>query len=220
MKKPSVILFDVNETLIDLQPLKEKVNTLLGANGFAVWFEVLLHYSLVDNCTGSYHNFTDIAEAAFTMAAAKLQKKVSDSEAKDALSVLVQCKAHPDVLVGLEKLQSKGFRLGALTNSPGSTLMKLLQNNALEVFFEKALSVDEIKKYKPAPETYLWAAREFGVAPEDCLLIACHAWDITGAAHAGLQTGFIEREGQVLYPLGEGPDYKGKDLLEVAKALE
>ncbi len=29
-KKPLVILFDVNETLLDMSPLKERINTVLG----------------------------------------------------------------------------------------------------------------------------------------------------------------------------------------------
>jgi len=48
--KPSVIIFDVNETLLDMSPLQKKVNTLLGSKrGFRIWFGLLLQYSLVDN---------------------------------------------------------------------------------------------------------------------------------------------------------------------------
>ncbi len=52
-KKPSVILFDVNETLMDMSPLKKKVNDVLDSKrGFRIWFGMLLQYSLVDNSTG------------------------------------------------------------------------------------------------------------------------------------------------------------------------
>jgi len=44
-KKPLVILFDVNETLLDMSPLKEKINTVLGnKEGFRIWFGMLLQY--------------------------------------------------------------------------------------------------------------------------------------------------------------------------------
>jgi hypothetical protein len=36
--------------------------------------------------------------------------------------------------------------------------------------------------------------------PAQMLMIAAHGWDIAGAAHAGLATGFITREGQAIYP--------------------
>ncbi len=37
-KKPSVILFDVNETLMDMSPLKKKVNDMLDSKrGFNIW---------------------------------------------------------------------------------------------------------------------------------------------------------------------------------------
>ncbi len=35
--KPSVILFDVNETLMDMKPLKQKINRLLGNRGFRIF---------------------------------------------------------------------------------------------------------------------------------------------------------------------------------------
>lgn len=75
-KKPLVILFDVNETLLDMSPLKNKINAVLGnEEGFRIWFGMVLHYSLVDNSTGSYHEFSAIADATLDMAANTLGKK-------------------------------------------------------------------------------------------------------------------------------------------------
>ncbi len=47
-------------------------------------------------------------------------------------------------------------------------------------------------------------------------MIAAHGWDISGAISAGMQTAFIEREGQALYPLAANATYTGKDLTEIA----
>jgi 2-haloacid dehalogenase len=42
-----IILFDVNETLLDMSALKKKINNLLGSStGFRIWFGMLLKYSL------------------------------------------------------------------------------------------------------------------------------------------------------------------------------
>jgi hypothetical protein len=40
--KLPVILFDVNETLLDMAPLKKKINSLLNSSkGFRIWFGML-----------------------------------------------------------------------------------------------------------------------------------------------------------------------------------
>ena len=46
MKKPQVLLFDVNETLLDLSSMKTEINDSLGHEfAFNQWFAMLLHYS-------------------------------------------------------------------------------------------------------------------------------------------------------------------------------
>jgi len=49
MARPEVIFFDVNETLLDLTPLKESVGETLGGRPelAPLWFTTLLQYSLV-----------------------------------------------------------------------------------------------------------------------------------------------------------------------------
>ncbi len=216
---PTVILFDVNETLMNMKPLKKELNELLGARGFRIWFNTLLHYSLVGNCTQQYHDFSAIASAAFDMTASSLAIKVKEKDKIEALSRLKRLKAYPDVSKGLKLLQNNGYRLATLTNSPETTLLEQLEYSSLTGFFEKTLSVDSIRKYKPSPETYHWAAAQMGVNVQDIIMVAAHGWDIIGAIQAGMQAAFIERKGQSLYPLAVMPDYKGKNLLETAKAI-
>lgn len=218
--KPSVIIFDVNETLLDLSPLKKKINTLLDSNmGFRIWFGMLLHYSLVDNCTNDYHNFTQIANATLEMAGKTLKANIDEKEKKEALQTINELSAYDDVPKGLQLLKENGFRLATLTNSPLETLTAQLQNAKLAQYFEATLSIDSIRKYKPALETYQWASKQMSVHTSDAMLIAAHGWDIAGALRANLQAAFIEREGQSLYPLSQKPQFAGKNLEEVANSL-
>lgn len=219
-KKPLVILFDVNETLLDMSPLKKRINTLLGnEDGFRIWFTMLLHYSLVDNSTGTYHDFTAIAEATLDMAAKTLGKKIKEQDKKEALGLIKQLKAYPDVEKGLTMLKAAGYRLATLTNSSTQTHMAQLKHAGLTKYFEQTLSIDEVKKYKPALESYQYAAKKLGVNADDMLLVAAHGWDIAGALEASMQAAFIERKGQALYPLAAKPQYKGKDLVEIASGI-
>jgi len=219
-KKPSVILFDVNETLMDMSPLKKKVNDILDSKrGFRIWFGMLLQYSLVDNCTGQYHDFSTIADATLDMAAKALEKEIEEDEKKEALALMKKLSAYADVEKGLKPLKEAGFRLATLTNSPMSTLTAQLQHSGLTTYFEATLSIDAIQKYKPATESYQYAARTLGVSTSEIIMVAAHGWDIAGAMQAGLQAAFIERKGQSLYPLVAKPQYIGKDLEVVAETI-
>lgn len=219
-KRKPVLVFDVNETLLDMTPLKKAVNALLNEEqGFRIWFGMLLHYSTVSNSINEYYNFTTIAAATLDMAATSLHKKVTEEDIKETLSVIKSLQTYPDVIKGLQLLKENGFRLITLTNSPPSALKEQLKNSNLTDYFEQALSIDTIEKYKPAAETYLWAAEKLAVQAEEMLMIAAHGWDLAGASHAGLATCFIAREWQSLYTLSSKPDFVANDILAMAEKL-
>lgn len=220
LQKPTCIVFDVNETLLDMKPLKRKVNEALSSkNGFKVWFGMLLQYSLVDNSTGIYHPFPDIAKATLDLAATSLSTEISEKEKVEIISLIVQLPPHKDVIPGLKLLRNAGLRLFALTNSPVSTLTKQLAFAKLNELFEKALSIDEVKKYKPAPETYRYAAEAAGEKLSNMMMVAAHGWDIAGATAAGMQTAFVSRKGHSTYLLSPEPTLAGKDIFTIAQKI-
>ena len=65
------------------------------------------------------------------------------------------------------------------------------------------------------------AAQRLSVQPAEIRLIACHAWDVTGAMRAGCAAAFVARpgSGMVLDPTGEQPDVVGADLRDVAEGI-
>lgn len=219
-QKPRFILFDVNETLLDMSKVKKRVNSALGSKrGAQIWFGLLLHYSLVDNCTNQYHNFSEIAQAALDMAATKLETTVTESDKKEVLELMIEMQPYKDVKKGLELLQQAGFRLATLTNSTGKAQQTQLTNGGILSYFDTTLSVDDFKKYKPFLEVYRWAAELLQADPAEIIMVAAHGWDITGAANAGLKTAFVARKGQEIYPLAPSPNIVGKNITDVAKAI-
>ena len=51
IKKPRLILFDVYETLIDMNEMEKRVNHLMNSKrGYQIWFELFMQYCFVDNC--------------------------------------------------------------------------------------------------------------------------------------------------------------------------
>lgn len=64
MKKPKLLVFDVNETLLDLGKIKTAIQKELPeTNAFNLWFSTLLQYAMVESITNQYHSFGDIGKA-------------------------------------------------------------------------------------------------------------------------------------------------------------
>jgi len=51
------------------------------------------------------------------------------------------------------------------------------------------------------------------------MMVAAHAWDVTGAQWAGMQTTFVKRTGKATFPLAPEPDLQVNDLREFARML-
>jgi 2-haloacid dehalogenase len=218
MKK--LIVFDVNETLLDLKSLDPHFEQFFGdASVRTSWFGQVLRNSLVATITGQYDDFGKIAGAALTMTAQLHKVELSDEDRATIMSGIRSLPPHADVILGLEKLKSAGFRLFTLTNSPPQVVEAQLKNANIIDFFEKSFSVDTIKKFKPDAEVYKMTAKELGVSADQIRLVAAHDWDVAGALLAGCSAAFIARPGHVLNPAMPIPDITGKDLVEVADKI-
>lgn len=221
LHRPHVILFDVNETLLDMGPLKQAVNAAFGNKAaFSQWFGLLLQHSLVATVTDRYFTFAAIADAALDMAAHMLQEKpLTHAQKHELTALLTQLPPHPDVPEGLRRLRDAGYRLVAFTNSTAAALAEQLRYAGLTEYFEQQLSVDAVHRYKPHPDTYRYATEQAGVAPAQALLVAAHGWDVAGALAAGLAAAFVARPGQTLYPLAPPPTYQAPTLTALAEQL-
>lgn len=220
ISKPKVLFFDVNETLLDIAPLKERVgDILLDARASELWFATMLHYSLAMTVSGQYAAFADIGAAVLQMMARNSDVVLGEQEAKEALSVMRTLAPHPDVKPALERLSALGWRMATLTNSSDAGVRAQMSHAGLAHLFERQLSVESGGKFKPHASVYRWAAQEMKVRPAECMLVAAHGWDVAGAKWAGLQTAFIAREGQQKFPLSLPPDLDVSDLAALAEAL-
>jgi 2-haloacid dehalogenase len=179
----------------------------------------MLQIAMTMTITGIYENFGKAAEAALQMTASQKSIDLTADDRKAILEQITQLPPHADVRDALQSLRAAGTRIAALTNSTEKVATKQLQTAGIDENFEKILSVDAVKRYKPAREAYEYAARELGVGTSDILLVAAHAWDVAGAMAAGCQAAFVQRPGKSLNPLGKKPDLVVTDLRDLARKL-
>lgn len=221
MKKlPKVLIFDVNETLLDLTPIKTQVNEALQSDSaFDSWFSALLHYSLVETTTGSYKDFGEVGKDTLRMVSKNMERPLSDKHIDSILSVITNLSPHPEVDKSLASLKNYGCILVALTNGGQKTVEAQLDHAKLAHYFDRIISVEQVKKFKPHRSSYQYVLDLYKINPQEAILIAAHGWDIYGAQVAGLQTGFIAREGKHLYDLSQKPEYIWEDLWAITQAL-
>lgn len=216
-----VVLFDVNETLLDMTALDPYFERVLEGVPLPRerWFEELKVLWHVTIATRDYQDFGKLAKAALSMLAEKEDVVLAAEDAAELLEAVTSLPPQPDAIPALELLAERGFRLAALTNGTSRGAKAQLEHAKLASHFERIFSADEVERFKPAPEPYQLAVRGLGVREAVVCLVAAHAWDIAGANAAGLQTGFVQRPRKVLSPLSTRPTFQAPDLIRLAEQL-
>lgn len=215
MKK--VIVFDVNETLLDVKALDPLFQRVFGDPAVRCeWFGQMLQSAFVSTITHTYRDFGTLGMNALSMVAERHGATLNDDDRRALGEGMRHLPPHPEVGEAIDRLRASGFRLATLTNSTLEVSKAQLTNADLQEFMEQMLSADSVQRLKPAPEPYRMAAENLGVGVEQIRLVAAHSWDIAGALNAGCAAAFVARPSQVLDPSGAQPDIVGADLREVA----
>jgi len=219
--RPSLILFDVNETLSDMRPLALSFEDVgLAAHESEAWFAGLLRDAFALTSVGENPDFAELAAEALRL---RLRTRVPDQEVLAAVDSVMQTfgrlEVHPDVVGGIRALRSAGLRLVTLSNGSTSVADGLLSRAGLLDDFEQLLSVADAPAWKPVAAAYTTALNTCGVAADEAMLVASHPWDIDGAARAGLRTGWLRR-GAAGYPsYFRQPEIEAADLEELAAGI-
>lgn len=218
-----VIVFDVNETLLDMSALDSTFANIFdagdGSDTRKEWFKQVLELFLTSAVIGKFRPFEKLADDALQMIAWQRGSKVGTTARAKLEKALLEVPIYADVRPGLERLKEAGFALATLTNSAAAPTKKLLGDADVLSLFDEALSVDAVKRYKPARETYEYAAEKLDVGVGDILLVAAHAWDIAGAQEAGCTTAFIRRPEKVLSPGVRDPQFTARDIVDLAEQV-
>lgn len=111
----------------------------------------------------------------------------------------------PGICELLQFLEEKKIKTAIATSSPIERTIKYLTSVGLENRFDKLISGYMVEKGKPEPDIYLYAARELGLQPENCLVLEDSPTGILAAYRAGCMP--------VMIPDLDLPDEETKKLL-------
>jgi 2-haloacid dehalogenase len=219
MKNLPMIVFDVNETLLDLDtmtPIFERI--FHEPLAMRLWFANLILYSEALTLAKVYVPFTDIGGAVLQMLADTRGIRITASDKKELTDNFASMPPHAEVPAALKKLRAAGFKLYTLTDNLLEIQGRQLKHGGIIDLFDNRFSVDnpDVRRHKPAPEAYAYVERQLQVAASDLFLIASHTWDTVGAIAAGWGAALIKRPGNDVLSVGPQPTLVGSDLDDVA----
>jgi 2-haloacid dehalogenase len=221
---PSVLVFDVNETLIDIEALSPLFEQTFGdARLMREWFGQLVMYSMTTALSGCYVDFFTLGQGVLRMLGEIHGSRIPEEDLDRIKQAMMTMPAHPDVADGLATLRENGYRLVTLTNSPPNLgVPSALESAGLGGYFERQFSVDACRTFKPARDVYDHVCRELEVTAGDCMMVAAHVWDTIGAQSAGYSAALITRPGNApLTVVGlPRPTHVAADLRQLAQRLK
>jgi 2-haloacid dehalogenase len=199
---PSICVFDVNETLLDIEFLAPLFQRLFGdGKVMREWFGQLILYSEAITLSGPYTPFFALGQGVLQMLGTIYGVSIEQADIEELRLRMLTMPAYPDVPAGLKQLQDAGFRLVTLSNSPPDPQRSPLKHAGIDGWFERSFSVDRVRRFKPAPQVYHMVAEELDVPPAAICMVAARVWDTIGAQSVGCSGALITRPGNAALPL-------------------
>jgi len=187
MKKPKLILIDLDGTLVDSVPdLAYCVDEMMRRLGRAPWGE-----TRVRDWVGN-----GVERLARRALIGQIDGEPSDEEFQRGYPIFLdlyaehngkESRLYPGIREGLEYLKGAGYHLGCITNKAAQFTEPLLKALGIYDRFEIVISGDSLPEKKPHPMPLLHAAKHFGVEPAECLMIGDSISDVKAARAAGFQ---------------------------------
>ncbi|SNR52429.1 haloacid dehalogenase type II [Blastococcus mobilis] len=195
--RPSAVVFDVNETLSDMQPMAQRFADVGAPEHLAkLWFTMVLRDGFALAAARSQQPFAKLAAGALRTLFSDLDLEQDlDAAVDHILTGFSRLPVHGDVADGARSLRDAGLRLVTLSNGASQVADQLLTSAGIRDCFDRLLSVEDAAAWKPARAAYEYAARVCEAELTDMMLVAVHPWDIDGAGRAGMETVWINRTG-------------------------
>ena len=219
----SAVAFDIYGTLIDTQAVLTRLSALIGDKAPAVsqlWRQKQLEYSFRRGLMADYCDFSVCTRQALVFACQHEQVSISVDAVEQAMQAYAELDAFADVPAGLEALRQQGRPLYAFSNGSRAAVQRLLDRAGIADYFSAIVSVEDVRSFKPDPKVYQHLADTCGLPASEVCLVSSNAFDILGAAHAGLRTAWLRRDAQSVFdPWEARPDIVLEDFGALARQL-
>ena len=186
MKPITALIFDMDGTLLDSEPLHLRATqAALGERGAS--------YTERDN--RAFFGATDSEMFRVLRILFDLSEATDELVARKRARLIAMVRAEPRPLPGvpavLRSLREAGLRLALASASAPPVIRAVVEALGLGSVFEAIVSADEVGRGKPAPDVFVIAARRLGVEPESCLVVEDSRNGVLAGRAAGMTVAAI-----------------------------
>jgi 2-haloacid dehalogenase len=204
-------------------PVVSRAEALFPGRGAALideWRLRQFEYAWLRLLSGRYADFWQVTQDALVFAAKKLKLELDSDKRAALMNTFLELVPWPDVVPALDSLAKSGLRLAFLSNFTARMLEANLETSGLGARFDRVLSTDRAKTYKPDPRAYSLGAEAWGLGREEILFVAHAGWDAAGAKSFGYPTFWVNRMDLPQEELGAAPDAVGRDLSDLVRFID
>ena len=220
--RPKAVAFDAFP-IFSPAAVVSRADVLFPGRGAALgdeWRLRQFEYAWLRLLSGRYADFWQVTQDALVFAARKLKLELDSNERNTLMNAFLELAPWPDVVPALDSLARSGLRLSFLSNFTPRMLEANLERSGLRARFDRVLSTDQARTYKPDPRAYELGTRAFGFRRDEILFVAHAGWDAAGAKSFGYPTFWVNRPDLPQEELGAAPDAAGRDLSELVQFIE
>ena len=184
IKRPDMVLIDVDGTLVDSVPdlaycvdemLKQLDMPVRGEERVRHWVgngvERLVKRGLINQLDG------EPDEALYAKALPIFRELYSENTSKRSC-------LYDGVAEALEFLKTTGAKIGCVTNKASEFTLPILDDLGISAYFETVLCGDMVERKKPDPLPLLQVAKQLGVQPTASLMLGDSMSDVKAARAA------------------------------------
>jgi 2-haloacid dehalogenase len=214
------LLFDAYGTLFDVHSVVEAGRAITGdpAALSTLWRAKQLEYTWLRTLMGRYEDFWTVTGDALDFACRRLGLQVGLAERTRLLEAYLRLDPFPEVLRVLPRFRD--LPCAILSNGAPRMLEAAVAHAGLGPHLRAVISVDAVRRFKPAPEVYALGPARLGLPKESLGFVSSNCWDVIGARAYGFPVIWVNRGQAPLDRLGLTPDLEVRDLEELARALD
>lgn len=212
---PEVVLFDVFETLLRLDALRERfVAAGRPPHELDLFFARTLRDGMAATLAGEAPPFRELARAELVSTSG-----LGGEQIDHILAGFAELPLQPDALPAFDLLAEARIPFYAFTHGSAQAVESALTKAGVRDRFSGVLSAEAIHAFKPPARVYHWACEQAGSRPEQTALVAVHSWDTHGAVRAGLIAGLATRLEGGVSPVMARPHVVAERLDQVVTGL-
>lgn len=220
-----LVAFDAYGTLFDVYSMGQLAEELFPGHGetFAVmWRDRQIEYTRLvtmsdPNPAGSQHYlpFWELTIRSLRYVCKRLHLELTAENEKRLMDQYAKLTAFEDSLSVLKKLKEQGQSTAILSNGSRQMLATVVESNGLKPYLDQVVTVEEVKLFKTAPQSYQLLLDAFNLKKEEILFVSSNAWDAVGASWFGFDVFWVNRQGLPFEEIGNKPKFEGHSLSKI-----